>query len=127
MGRNWRFKESLLNVSHKLANEITNCFGCINYMRCTLIILIAFNSYGMFLWELIYQKRPYQNLKDKDICGHVVSHKRRNKNLTRNFEIQLELITVIKEGKLIIINQKTLTCNSHESGSFFLFHGELLT
>ncbi|RIB09880.1 hypothetical protein C2G38_233566 [Gigaspora rosea] len=65
-------------------------------------------SFGMLMWELCYEKVPYDGWGMSQIIEHVLKGKREDvskgkfKNLDDK-EIQIEFINLISKGKFIII------------------------
>jgi len=58
----------------------------------------------MLLWELVYQKIPYKDLKVHEINEHVLAGKREIIKIgIKDIEIQTVLIGIIKRGNYIMI------------------------
>ncbi|RIB29974.1 kinase-like domain-containing protein [Gigaspora rosea] len=72
-------------------------FNPVHTFRCEMF------SFGILLWELCYEKLPYDEWNIKQIADHALSGKR-EKILKRKFrnindrEIQLEFIKIIKDA-----------------------------
>ncbi|KAF0472548.1 kinase-like protein [Gigaspora margarita] len=67
-------------------------------------------SFGMLLWELCYQRIPYENIKSMPKIEQLVRSQKREKIMIEPSPIAQELFKIIKRG------------NSHEYINIFLFN-----
>ncbi|KAF0467441.1 kinase-like protein [Gigaspora margarita] len=72
-------------------------------------------SFGMLIWELCYEKIPYEKWDDKTIADHVLSGKRekllRGKFKKEDKEIQEEFIKIIEKTYQNTLNEPLLEKN----------------